>query len=284
MSERIIDTTVVVPPYRNGIAWGPVLGGAVVAVAVTALLAAIGSGFGLASLSAYGGDNPSATTFTVMAAVWLLVMQWVSSFFGGYLAGRLRSGLSGIHTDEVTFRDTACGLVSWAAATLFIIGLVGSGAGSLLSGAGHAISEMAGAAAGGAAHSMSSDANEGSSYLVDTMFRSTAPDAKETPAEARAEAGRILATGAVGEIGKPDHDYLVQMVAARTGMEPAEATKRVDAVIATEKQVVEKAKQAAEAARKAALKFALFTGFSMLVGAFIACVAGAIGGRQRDAY
>lgn len=283
MSERIIDTTVVVPPYRTGIAWGPVLGGAVVAVAVTVLLGAIGSGWGLASLSVYG-DNPSATTFTVIAAIWLLIMHWVASFFGGYLAGRLRAGWGGVHGDEVMFRDTAAGFVAWAAATLFIIGLVGSGAGSALSGLGHAASAIAGSAAGGAAHAAQAEMGSDGSYMVDTLFRSTAPDGKETPAEARAEAGRILATGAVGEISKPDHDYLVQMVAARTGMEPAEATKRVDAVIATEQEAVAKAKQAADAARKAAGRLALFTGFSMLVGAFIACVAGAVGGRQRDAY
>lgn len=282
MAEHIIDT--VVPPYRNGIAWGPVLGGAVVAVAVTAMLAALGSGFGLASLSADGGGNPSATTFTVMAAIWLLIMQWVSSFFGGYLAGRLRSSWVSVHSDEVLFRDTACGFVAWAAATLFIVGLVGSGAGSVLGGAGHAASQMMASAAGGAMHSTQGDAAGPNAYLVDTMFRTTAPDAKETPAEARAEAGRILATAAVGEVSAADHDYLVQMVAARTGLSPEDSAKRVDAVIASERKAIDTAKQAAEAARKAAASFALFTGFSMLVGAFIACVAGAIGGRQRDAF
>ena len=278
MAEHIIDTAV--PPYRSGIAWGPVLGGAVVAVALTALLAAIGSGFGLASLSAYGG-NPSATSFTVIAAIWLLVMQWVSSFFGGYLAGRLRPGWGGVHGDEVMFRDTACGLVAWATATLLIVAIVGSGATSLIGGAGRAAAGAMGSAASGAAQSASGAAN---TYLTDSLFRGGTPSAQETPAESKAEAGRILATAAVGDISQADHDYLAQMVAARTNMAPADAAKRVDAVIATEKQAVEKTKQAAEAARKAASSFALFTGFARLVGAFIACVAGAIGGRQRDAF
>ena len=181
MSGHIVETVVpvvpVVPPFRNGIAWGPVLGGAVVAVAVTVLLGAIGSGWGLASLSVYG-DNPSATTFTVMAAIWLLIVQWVASFFGGYLAGRLRAGWGGVHGDEVMFRDTACGFVAWAAATLFIVGLVGSGAGSALSGIGHAASEIAGSATGGAVHAAQADSHDGGSYMVDTLFRNTSPDGK----------------------------------------------------------------------------------------------------------
>ena len=76
----------------------------------------------------------------------------------------------------------------------------------------------------------------------------------------------------------------MQLVASRTGLTPSDAGKRVDDVIAREKQAVEKAKQAADTARKAASAFSIYTAVSMLIGAFIACVAGAIGGRQRDAF
>ncbi|WP_158747164.1 hypothetical protein [Acidisphaera sp. L21] len=74
------------------------------------------------------------------------------------------------------------------------------------------------------------------------------------------------------------------MVAARTGLSAADASKRVDDVMCKERQAIDKAKQAADAARKAALTLALYTGFSMLVGAFIAAVAGTLGGRHRDTY
>ena len=74
------------------------------------------------------------------------------------------------------------------------------------------------------------------------------------------------------------------MVAARTGLSADDANKRVSQVIAAEKEAIQKAEQVANAARKAAASFAFYTFFSMLVGAFIACVAGTIGGRQREAY
>jgi hypothetical protein len=44
------------------------------------------------------------------------------------------------------------------------------------------------------------------------------------------------------------------------------------------------ARQAANAARKAASAFSIFTALSMLVGAFIASVAAALGGQQRDEH
>ncbi len=282
MSASIVETTDF--SHRSGIAWGPVFAGAVVATAVTITLVALGSGFGFASVSPASDGNPSATTFTVLAAIWLLVVQWVSSFFGGYLAGRLRPGWGGAHRDEVMFRDTACGFAAWAVASLIVVVMVSSGASSLIGGAGRAATEVATSAAGSAMQSSRTASGDPSGYLLDSLFRPTAPSPQENSADAKTEAARILGTAATGSISQPDHDYLVQMVAARTGLSTADAGKRVDDVIAKEQQAIDKAKQAADAARKAASSLALYTGFSMLVGAFIACVAGAIGGRQRDAF
>ncbi len=44
------------------------------------------------------------------------------------------------------------------------------------------------------------------------------------------------------------------------------------------------ARQAADAARKAAASFSIFAALSMLIGAFVACVASALGGQQRDEH
>ena len=50
--------------------------------------------------------------------------QWLSSAFGGYLTGRLRTKWVGVRTDEVLFRDTAHGLLAWALATLLMAALL----------------------------------------------------------------------------------------------------------------------------------------------------------------
>lgn len=248
---------------RSGMSWAAAFAGAAVATAVTVMLLALGTGIGLGSVSP-NGANPSAATFTALAAVWLIVVQWVSSFFGGYLAGRLRPGWTGLAPEETVFRDTATGFVAWAVATLLVVGVVASGTGGLLGAAGHAAAASRG----------NGDAPD--SYLVDTLFRADSPGATaESGTAARTEAGTILAHAATGPLGQDDRTYLAKLVAARTGLSTEAAGQRVDTVAA-------EIRQAANATRKAAASFSVYTFFSMLVGAFIACVAGAIGGRQRD--
>ena len=276
-------------PHRPG--WAAVTGGALVATAVTVMLLALGAGIGLGSVSTTEGGNPSPATFTALAAIWLIIVQWVSSFFGGYLAGRLRPSLTadaGVQArgEETTFRDTALGFVTWALSSLIIVAMVSGSASSLLGTAGKAAggaasSAMQGATAGAA--SGGGGSGDPSGYLLNELFRPTTPNPSADTAAAKAEAGGILATTATGGISQPDHDYLVQMVAARTGLPPDQASQRVDDVIGKEKAAVEKARMAADAARKYAAEFSIYTFFSMLIGAFISCVAAAIGGRQRDA-
>src|SRR6202012_4301059 len=67
---------------RSGLSWGAIFGGAVAATAITVMLAAAGSAFGLAWVSPTSADNPSPVTFTVVAAIWLIIVQWIASFFG----------------------------------------------------------------------------------------------------------------------------------------------------------------------------------------------------------
>src|SRR5271170_2750193 len=74
----------------SGIAWPAILGGAFAAAALALILLALGSGFGLASVSPRPNSGVSATTFTIMAAIWLIIVQWVSAALGGYLTGRLK--------------------------------------------------------------------------------------------------------------------------------------------------------------------------------------------------
>src|SRR5580698_2686537 len=81
------------PPEASttGVAWPAILGGAFAAAALSLILLALGSGFGLASVSPWAGSGASATTFTIMTAIWLIITQWIASGVGGYLTGRLRT-------------------------------------------------------------------------------------------------------------------------------------------------------------------------------------------------
>ena len=105
---------------QSAVSWAAIIGGALAASAITLLLVALGSGIGLSSVSPWTALNPSARTFTLLAAVWLIIVQWLSSALGGYLAGRLRTKWSGLHTDEAFFRDTVHGFLAWALASVLV--------------------------------------------------------------------------------------------------------------------------------------------------------------------
>ena len=72
---------------ESAVSWAAIIAGAVAAAAITLLLVALGSGIGLSSVSAWSSANPTASTFTLLAAVWLIIVQWLV-FGHGWLYGR----------------------------------------------------------------------------------------------------------------------------------------------------------------------------------------------------
>jgi len=320
------------------VSWGAILAGAFAAAALSFVLLAIGAAFGLSVVSPWDfGRHPMAETAAaagIGAAIFLIVVHALSSGVGGYLAGRLRSKLSGLRGDETYFRDTAHGLVVWAVsavATVFLIGLIAAGAASggvVLGTAGlNAAGQAAGGAMAGAAPAWMEQARhdrDSIAYYVDSLFRPSRPSVAPAPATGSAtgqadagqaatspatpEAGapmtspqagsnadqrgqrevvaRLLRMGLDGEFQPEDKAYLVQVVAQQTGMPQAEVQKRVDEIIdrakAAKANVEQKAKEAADAARKAGMYTALWSAVAMLGGAFSAALAATWGGRARD--
>ena len=257
----------------SGIAWPAILGGTFAAAALAMILLALGSGFGLASVSPWPNSGLSATTFTIMAAIWLIIVQWISAALGGYLTGRLRTKWAGVHTHEVFFRDTANGFLAWAVAAVIGAAVLASAASSLVGGGNHVAGTNASGASAGA--SQGASGADPSAYYVDMLFRSNHPTTIAANPEIRAEATRIFATGVKKDYVPDDKAYLTQLVAASAGLSQADAEKRVDEVTA-------RAKADADAVRKAGAYLSIFTGVSMLIGAFIAAAAAALGGRHRD--
>jgi hypothetical protein len=99
------------------------------------------------------------------------------------------------------------------------------------------------------------------------------------------ETAHIVANALVGgSVADADRTYLVEQVAARTGATPADAQARVDGFLAALTQAQAKLKTDAESARKAAAQASLYLALSMLMGAFIAGVSAALGGRIRDEH
>ena len=270
----------------SGVSWGAVVGGAFVAAALALVLLALGAGLGLSSVSPWSNSGASAKTIGIGAIVWLTLTQILASGIGGYLAGRLRTKLVAVNTDEVFFRDTAHGFLVWAVGVVVTGSLLTSAAASLVSGTAQlgasALSSVASGAAAATSQASAPAANP-SAYFTDLLFRSERPSAEANDASVRAEVGRIVAAGlARGELAPADRAYLGTLVSARTGLAQPEAEKRVNDVLAQMKAAETAAREAADTARKAAAYASLWTFLSLLIGAFCASYAATIGGRQRD--
>jgi hypothetical protein len=277
------DSRTVAESPVSAISWAAIFGGAVAAASTSLILILLGSGLGLAYLSPWPNAGASATTFTIAAGVWLIVVQWLSSGLGGFVTGRLRTKWVQIHTHEVFFRDTAHGLLTWGLATLVAVAILTS-AGTSTVGAG---TRAAATVASGAAQGAGSAASlaQTRAYDVDSLFRGEKPELSSSNSDVQAEVTRIFARDfRNGGVSDADRSYLASLVATRTGLSDTDAQKRVDDVIAQEKTAENNLRQAADTARKSTAAAAIFTALSMLVGAFIASAAAAYGGSLRDEH
>ena len=264
---------------KSAASWPSIIAGAFVAAASTVILVALGSGIGFASISPWPDRGVSVTSFAVTTAIWLIVTQWVSAGLGGYIAGRLRTRWLGTHSHEVFFRDTAHGLITWAVASILVVAV---GAGSLRWAAGTA----GHVAAGMSANAVPANADSPiPPYEIDRLFRSSNFGGTVLLADARMEAAHIAANAfAEGSVPAADRAYLIDQVSARTGTPPADAQARVDNFIAAVAQAQTKLKAEADSARKAAAEASIYLALSLLIGAFIASVSAALGGRIRDEH
>jgi hypothetical protein len=285
----IPQTVMVDAPVESSstaVSWGPVFAGAVVAAATSLILLLVGTGLGFSMVSPWASQSASATTLGVSAAVWLVVVQWLSAGVGGYITGRLRTKWVGVHTHEVGFRDTAHGFLAWAMATLLVAAFLGSTVSAVIGAGTQAAATAAGATTTAAATAATkSSADFSTSYFTDALLRPADPATATAGnnAAAAAELSRILANAAIqGKMPDEDRAYVDRLVAARTGLSEADAKKRVDTVLKQAEDAKASAQQAADKARKAASATALLGALSLFVGAFIAAVAAAYGGRQRD--
>lgn len=296
----------------SAVSWAAILAGATASAAISLILVAFGVGVGFSVVSPWSDQGVSATTFTISAGLYLIVIAMLSSTIGGYLAGRLRSRWTTVHEHERYFRDSAHGVVTWALATVVTAALLGG-----------ATTAIIGAAGSGFASGAPIAARSLTDGSIDTLLRpapgrantaTPAPSPSQVnqqaadqatspiatgqntpnlqggtiPASAapqgnanRGEIGRILAAGLGrnGSVSDSDKSYLASVVAARTGLTQQEAEQRVN-------QTITQAKAAAETMRKSARNFAFWLAFAMLAGALSAALAAIEGGnlRNRDWY
>jgi hypothetical protein len=271
----MIDPIVAAEPWA--INWAAVAAGTFANAALTLLLVAFGAGMGFSAVSPWANSGVSMTTFSIGTGFYLIVMAMLASTVGGYIAGRLRTRWSGVHSDEVFFRDTAHGFLSWACAAVLSAAVLGAAATAIVSGASAGLTQR--------------NANDGgpAAFYVDELFRPApgapaapatgAPAATQATADAatRAEVSRLLLKSFRDrtDLAASDRTYLTQLVSARTGLAQPDADKRVNDVLVQAKSDLDKA-------RSAAAKLALWLCAALFAGALAASLAAIEGGQLRD--
>ena len=275
------------PSLPSRVSWGAVIAGAVVALTIGLMLNALGAGIGATTVDAAARDTPSASSFGIGAAIWVLVSNLIGLAVGGYVAARL-SGTSD-NTD-----GTLHGLAVWGTTFLISAVLLGnlvsgiastaaSGASSLVSsvasGAGSAVSAVGQQAANRTDTSTLQNAAQGLVDRVQNALSGGGAPASMTSDQRKAEMGTLVTRRVTdGQLSTADRERLNQLVAAEYNLSPQDAQARVQQAeqqaTQTARQAEERARSAADAAASGAAKagFAVFG--IMLLGA-IASVLGA---------
>jgi hypothetical protein len=279
--------------HHSYLDWPAIIGGIVLASAISLLLLTFGSAVGLsfANFRSFTGTAP--VWAAIAAASWLLWVQISSFMAGGYLTGRMRRRFHDATEHESDVRDGAHGLLVWAGALVIGAIIAVGGLGAAVSAIGNAVGTATTAASnvaqGAAANPQAANAVSAldpNAYFTDQLFRlapgATAPQGTTT--DYRGEAGRIIATSAVSgtAVSADDKAYLAQLVSQDTGLPADQANARVDQVLKAIDDARAKAADAAETARKTTVLAAFLTAASLLVSAVGAYWAAMKGGNHRD--
>ena len=239
------------------LSWGAILAGAVVATALQITLTVLGLAIGLGAWDA--GDGLRG--FGIGAGIWLLLTALVTLFVGGMTAGRLAGVL--------TRGDGALhGVVLWGVSSLLAVWMAASGAGALLGGAFGVLGQTAAAATSGVVGAAGQVAGaavgnvddldpaavqrEIEQVLLQTGDPRLNPDSVQAaigevrdPATSGAVSNEQLADEIASTIreraGAVDRQAIANVVAARTGMTPAEADRvaeRVESAMSSARQQI----------------------------------------------
>jgi len=275
----VIETSANDRDQSSYVDWPAIIAGIVLASAISVVLISFGSAVGLNFLDFGYGSGVNPIVVGIIAASWFLWVQISSFMAGGYLTGRLRRRHFDANEEESDLRDGAHGLLVWGGAAILGSVIAIGGIGAAASTAGNIAATATNAASNVAEGSAS--AMDPNGYFIDTMFRSNQPVEADV---ARREAGTIFAQAALndGTFAEADRTYLANIVAANTGIAPAEAQARVDQAIASVEQAREQALQAARIARNTTIIGAFLLAASLLISAIGAFWAAQKGGNHRD--
>jgi hypothetical protein len=251
------------------ISWGAVLGGAVAALALWALLYALGLALGLSTVDANPGSLRSSGVFT---GVWGLISPLMALFIGGMIAGaaaRVTSKTGGV----------VHGLVMWGVTTL-----VGAyGLAMVLSTVVQGVASVGREAVAAGGEAMSEGAGLGAGFRIDAesalrpINERLAAEGKPKITADRLQSAVSEAARQAGREGRLDRELLVQSLTSGTSLSQEDAGEIAARVEQTAQSLQTKALEAAGDTGKA-----MWGVFGAILLGLLSAMAGATVGEVRS--
>lgn len=263
----------------NQVNWGAIIAGALLALIIQVLLTILGIGIGAANIHPMTGDNPDASTFSIVSAIWYGVSSLIAAFAGGFIASRM-SG------HPLAQSGALHGLTSWALTTLVLLYLLTTAIGGLVGGALNGL----GAVAGGLGNTVATAAQTAAPALanatdpftqikdqISQVSGGTDPQALQNAAVSAVQAAVTGDQAKAAEASETAAQALArsQNISVEDGR--AQVKKYQDQYTATMQAAKDQAIKAADAAAKATTTGAIAAFVALVLGAVAAWFGGRMG-------
>lgn len=276
------------PALPRRISWGAVIAGAIVAIAVGALLSVLGIAIGATTINTLERSTPDTSTLSLAGGIWATFAALLAMGTGGYVAAHLSGTTS--NQDGILH-----GLTVWGVALLLGTAVAASSVANMASvavrGAGAAVGGVAagiGAAGGGAA---AAAPQFDVSQLLDPVRRTLGGSNVDTMSTEQVadEIGDLVRARLVnGEWPEGSRERLNALVAKSAGISEQEADQRINEAEAQINQALseaeQKAREVADATAHATAMGAFWAFAALLLGALMAAVGAIVGTRHVNEY
>lgn len=204
------------PALLNRVSWGAIFAGAIIAVALTALLGLLGLGLGLGSfdLGESISDVPKATL------IWWAATTISATGIGAFVAARLAGIPRGI-------TGAFHGLAVWAVATLLALWLATTAVGFALGAASKVVTTTARVTTGAISTAGGAVVDVGGAAIPNP----SSSDVASAKAQVQKEAQQILARSGIGQRDMNQAEQAVGTAAQNIAMRPGTASEEINRLI-----------------------------------------------------